>query len=117
VIAFLQNGMEHFTEFLISLGYIGLFSVVFAESGLLIGFFLPGDSLLFSAGLIAAEGTLNIVWVIIGCTVAAIAGDSVGYAFGRRVGPRLFQREDSRFFTSDAWNRPTPSTQNTAARR
>jgi len=90
--------MGQFTEFLISLGYTGLFGVVFAESGLLIGFFFPGDSLLFTAGLLASQGTLNITVVIVGCVIAAIAGDSVGYAFGRRIGPRLFQREDSRFF-------------------
>lgn len=90
--------MAHFTEFLISLGYTGLFAVVFAESGLLIGFFFPGDSLLFTAGLLASQGTLNITVVVLGCVIAAIAGDSVGYAFGRRIGPRLFQREDSRFF-------------------
>ena len=90
--------MAHFTEFLISLGYTGLFAVVFAESGLLIGFFFPGDSLLFTAGLLASQGTLNITVVVLGSVIAAIAGDSVGYAFGRRIGPRLFQREDSRFF-------------------
>lgn len=90
--------MGQFTEFLISLGYTGLFAVVFAESGLLIGFFFPGDSLLFTAGLLASQGTLNITVVIVGSVIAAIAGDSVGYAFGRRIGPRLFQREDSRFF-------------------
>lgn len=90
--------MAHFTEFLISLGYTGLFAVVFAESGLLIGFFFPGDSLLFTAGLLASQGTLNITVVVVGSVIAAIAGDSVGYAFGRRIGPRLFQREDSRFF-------------------
>lgn len=90
--------MGQFTEFLISLGYTGLFAVVFAESGLLIGFFFPGDSLLFTAGLLASQGTLNITVVVVGSVIAAVAGDSVGYAFGRRIGPRLFQREDSRFF-------------------
>ena len=79
-------------------GTIGLFCIVFAESGLLFGFFLPGDSLLFTAGLLAAQGKLNIVVIVVGCFVAAVAGDQVGYVFGRRVGPALFRRPDSRFF-------------------
>ncbi len=79
-------------------GTIGLFAVVFAESGLLFGFFLPGDSLLFTAGVFAARGDLNLGIILVGVVVAAIAGDQVGYAFGRRVGPALFRRPDSRFF-------------------
>jgi membrane-associated protein len=83
---------------LTTFGTIGLFLIVFAESGLLIGFFLPGDSLLFTAGLFAARGDLNYPVVMIGCTVAAILGDQVGYVFGQRVGPSLFRRPDSRLF-------------------
>jgi membrane-associated protein len=79
-------------------GTIGLLLVVFAESGLLIGFFLPGDSLLFTAGVFAARGDLNFPVIAVGCFVAAVAGDQVGYAFGNRVGPALFRRPDSRFF-------------------
>lgn len=79
-------------------GTIGLFAIVFAESGLLIGFFLPGDSLLFIAGLLAYEGTLNFPVVLVGCFLAAVAGDQVGYLFGAKVGPALFRREDSRLF-------------------
>ena len=79
-------------------GTIGLFCIVFAESGLLFGFFLPGDSLLFTAGLLAAQGKLNIVVIAVGCFIAAVAGDQVGYVFGHRVGPSLFRRPDSRFF-------------------
>ena len=79
-------------------GTIGLFAIVFAESGLLFGFFLPGDSLLFTAGFLAAQGTLNLPLILIGCFVCAVAGDQVGYAFGRRVGPSLFSRPNSRFF-------------------
>ena len=79
-------------------GTIGLFLIVFAESGLLVGFFLPGDSLLFTAGLLASEGTLNLPLIMVGCAVAAIAGDQVGYVIGRRAGPTLFKRPDSRFF-------------------
>lgn len=80
---------------------IGLFLVVFAESGLFFGFFLPGDSLLFAAGLLASNPELNLApWYVlaIGCAIAAVAGDQVGYMFGKRVGPALFKREDSRFF-------------------
>ncbi len=81
-----------------TLGTIGVIAIVFAESGLFFGFFLPGDSLLFTAGLFASQGLLPIVPLVIGCVIAAIAGDSVGYAFGRRVGPAIFSREDSFFF-------------------
>ena len=80
-------------------GYSALFLIVFAETGLLVGFFLPGDSLLVTEGLLAAlENSLNI-WVLNGllCT-AAIAGDSVGYAIGYHAGPKIFKKEDSPFF-------------------
>jgi membrane-associated protein len=79
-------------------GTLGIFAVVFAESGLLIGFFLPGDSLLFTAGLLASKGTLNLPVLMVGCSIAAIAGDQVGYLIGRRAGPALFKRPDSRLF-------------------
>jgi membrane-associated protein len=82
-------------------GTIGLFLIIFAESGLLIGFFLPGDSLLFTAGLFAARGDLNIVVILIGCFLAAVLGDQVGYAFGKRVGPSIFKRPDSRLFKQE----------------
>jgi membrane-associated protein len=84
-----------------AVGTIGLFAVVFAESGLLIGFFLPGDSLLFTAGLLASQGKLNLPLILVGCFIAAVAGDQVGYAFGNRVGPALFRRPDSRFFKQE----------------
>ena len=86
---------------LVTFGTIGLFLIVFAESGLFFGFFLPGDSLLFTAGLFAAEGTLNLPLILIGCFVAAVAGDQVGYVFGQRVGPALFRRPDSRLFKQE----------------
>jgi len=79
-------------------GLFGVFAIVFAESGLFFGFFLPGDSLLFTAGFLASRGIFPIAFLMIGCVVAAIAGDSVGYAFGNRVGKRIFTREDSFFF-------------------
>jgi membrane-associated protein len=88
-------------ELLVTFGTVGLFLIVFAESGLLIGFFLPGDSLLFTAGLFAAQGTLNLPLILVGCFVAAVAGDQVGYAFGKKVGPSLFRRPDSRLFKQD----------------
>lgn len=71
---------------------------MFAESGLLIGFFLPGDSLLFTAGLLAAKGTLNLPVLLVGCFAAAVIGDQVGFTIGQRAGPALFKRPESRFF-------------------
>ncbi len=79
-------------------GYVGLFIIVFAETGLLIGFFLPGDSLLFTAGLFAAQGLFNIYELNILLVTAAITGDAVGYLIGKRSGHALYSREDSRFF-------------------
>jgi membrane-associated protein len=80
-------------------GYTVLAAIVFAETGLLAGFFLPGDSLLVTAGLVAVgSDTLDIRWLVPLLSAAAIAGDSTGYAIGRRLGPLLFRREDSRFF-------------------
>lgn len=81
-----------------TVGYFGVFGIVFAESGLLIGFFLPGDSLLFTAGFLASQNILDIRILTLGCFISAVLGDSVGYAFGHRVGKRLFQREDSILF-------------------
>ncbi|MDE2001833.1 MAG: VTT domain-containing protein [Patescibacteria group bacterium] len=82
-------------------GYLGLFSVIFAESGLFIGFFFPGDSLLFTAGFLASQGVLHIGVLMALMVAAAIAGDSFGYAFGRKIGPLIFTREDSFFFHKD----------------
>lgn len=79
-------------------GYIGIFAIVFAESGLFFGFFFPGDSLLFTAGLIASQGFLNI-WILVPLIIlAAILGDNLGYWFGAKIGPKIFTREDSFFF-------------------
>lgn len=97
-----------YASIILSLGivaYIVIFGIIFAESGLLVGFFLPGDSLLFTAGFLASQkisGTnqnyLNL-WILIGVTFAgAVIGDSVGYSFGHRIGRRIFKKPDSRFF-------------------
>jgi membrane-associated protein len=81
-----------------TVGYIGLFLIVFAESGLFFGFFLPGDSLLLTAGLLASRGQLDVTILLIALPIAAILGDSVGYWFGKRAGPRIFTRENSLLF-------------------
>lgn len=79
---------------------VGILVIVFAECGLLIGFFLPGDSLLFAAGLLVAAQTIdtNIALVCLLITIAAVAGNFVGYWIGHKTGPRIFSRPDSRFF-------------------
>jgi membrane-associated protein len=74
-------------------GTIGLFAIVFIESGLLVGFFLPGDSLLFTAGLLAAQDQLSFPVIVVGCVLAAIIGDQVGYTIGAQFGPRLLTRD------------------------
>jgi len=79
-------------------GLIGLVVVVFAETGLMVGFFLPGDSLLVTAGLFAAKGDLNIVWLNLAVMAAAIVGDATGYWIGRRAGHALYSRPNSFFF-------------------
>ncbi len=105
-----SGGLFDLPQLLRTVGYLGIFAIIFAESGLLIGFFLPGDSLLFTAGVLstAAAGKLlklpdsqpifNI-WILAGiCFIAAVAGDSVGYWFGAKVGPRIFTKQESLFF-------------------
>ncbi|MBI4094551.1 MAG: VTT domain-containing protein [Candidatus Liptonbacteria bacterium] len=80
------------------IGHFGIFLIVFAESGVFLGFFLPGDSLLFTAGFLASQGLLDIRVLLVLTVLGAVLGDSFGYAFGRIVGPRIFRREDSFFF-------------------
>lgn len=82
-------------------GYLGLFGITFAETGLLFGFFLPGDSLLFTAGILASQGYLNIASVCIVLFFGAVLGDSTGYAIGNKFGKRLFHKEDSLLFHKD----------------
>lgn len=83
------------------IGILGIILIVFAESGLLIGFFLPGDSLLFTAGFLASQGVFDIWTLSILSFIAAVVGDSVGYGFGHKVGRRLFNKTDSIFFHKD----------------
>jgi membrane-associated protein len=78
--------------------YVVLFAMVFAETGLLLGFFLPGDSLLFTLGVVAGAGQFNPITITILLIVAAIVGDSTGYALGWHFGPKIFNREESWFF-------------------
>ena len=102
LLAELFSKLHHFDELIRWGGYTVLVAIVFAETGLLAGFFLPGDSMLVTAGLIAASSdTLHIGWLIFWLSLAAIAGDSTGYAIGYHLGPRLFNRDDSRWFHRD----------------
>lgn len=88
----------HLVDTIIAFGYIGVTLTIFAESGFLFGFFLPGDSLLVTLGLLAAQGYFNIGLLIMLCVPAAILGDNLGYATGRTIGTKLFTREDSFLF-------------------
>ncbi|MBM3209770.1 DedA family protein [Candidatus Saccharibacteria bacterium] len=97
--------MEPLIDFITSIGFIAVLLVIFAESGLLIGFFLPGDSLLFAAGYLVYLGNgafnINIHAFVALLWLAAVLGDNVGYAFGYRVGRKLFQKPNSRFFKKE----------------
>lgn len=103
--------MDFFVDFLSRLrdvqgliewgGYTVLAAVIFAETGLFVGFFLPGDSLLVTAGLFAAKGDLDIVVLLVLLAVMAIVGDATGYWFGRATGPKIFSREKSVLFAKD----------------
>ncbi len=79
-------------------GLVGVTIIVFLETGAFFGFFFPGDSLLFTAGLLASQGYLPISWLLVCVFLAAISGDTVGYAFGKRIGPAIFTKEDSLLF-------------------
>ncbi len=81
-----------------TVGYIGVFAIVFLESGMLVGFFFPGDSLLFTAGFLASQGYFDIKILIAGCFIAAVAGDSIGYLIGKNLGPKIFTKDNSIFF-------------------
>lgn len=90
-------------EFIKWAGIIGVFAIIFAESGLLIGFFLPGDTLLFTAGFLVQAKILpiGIEWLALGVFTAAVLGDTVGYLFGQKVGRKLYERKNSRFFKKE----------------
>jgi membrane-associated protein len=79
-------------------GYVGIIAIIFAESGLFFGFFLPGDSLLLTAGLLASRGELSMAILLLTLPFAAVLGDNVGYWFGKKVGPPIFSRENSLLF-------------------
>ncbi len=83
---------------IMALGTFGVIAIIFVETGLFFGFFFPGDSLLFTAGFLASQGYVSLSWLLVGTFVAAVVGDSVGYALGKKAGPAIFSREDSVFF-------------------
>lgn len=85
-------------QIITAVGLVGIFAIVFAESGFFFGFFFPGDTLLFTAGLLASRGFLPIVILIIGCAFFAILGDTTGYWIGKRFGRKLFDNDASFFF-------------------
>lgn len=85
--------------------YLILFLIVFCETGLVVTPFLPGDSLLFVAGTFAALGSLNLTWLLVLLTAAAILGDTINYWIGNYIGPRVFQMEDSRIFKKEYLDR------------
>ena len=84
-----------------TLGLLGVIGIVFAETGLFFGFFLPGDSLLFTAGFLASQHQLSFAWLLVGTFLAAVLGDTIGYAFGKKVGPAIFKKENSVFFNKE----------------
>ncbi len=85
-------------ELIPTIGYIGMFAIIFIETGLLAGFFLPGDTLLLPAGVIAASGKLELLYVMLVCSIASICGDQLGYWVGKTFGNKVFSRPQSRFF-------------------
>jgi membrane-associated protein len=92
-------------ELIKTFSYFGVFAIVFLESGMLVGFFFPGDSLLFTAGFLASQGFLDIKILILGCFLSAVLGDSAGYLIGKKFGKKLFSKEDSIWFHKEHLNR------------
>lgn len=93
--------IQHFTDphFIIkTVGVLGVVAIIFLETGAFFGFIFPGDSLLFTAGFLASQGYVSLPLLLIGTFLAAVIGDSFGYAFGKKVGPALFTKEDSVIF-------------------
>jgi membrane-associated protein len=101
LVSFILPRIPTLEEIIIWGGYLGLFAIIFSETGLFIGFFLPGDSLLVTAGLFASRGELDIALLNGLLIVAAITGDATGYYIGLRTGHALYAREQSRFFRRD----------------
>jgi membrane-associated protein len=97
----LNNPLNEITDWAIKVGYIALFAIIFSETGLMVGFFLPGDSLLVTAGLFAAKGEFDIFILVPLLIVAAISGNTTGYAIGRKAGQTLFNRPQSKVFRRD----------------
>lgn len=99
----LYSYIMHFdlVELIKTAGYLGIFAIVFLESGLLIGFFFPGDSLLFTAGFLASQGFFDIKILIAGCFFFAVLGDSIGYLIGKNLGPKIFTKDNSIFFNKN----------------
>lgn len=92
---------RHLIDSMSPYGELAVMLIIFAETGLLIGFFLPGDSLLFTAGLLASQGHLSIGWLLIGVFVAAVLGDQVGFQVGSRLGPTIFRKPDAKLFRQE----------------
>ena len=101
------EGLIHLLTTVLSgwLGYVVLFLIIFSESGLLIGFFLPGDSLLFTIGIVAGAGDLNIVGIICLLSAASMLGDASGFLLGNKIGYRLFERSNSKLFRREYLDR------------
>lgn len=95
------NFMLNPQDLIMALGTIGVIAIVFMETGLFFGFFFPGDSLLFTAGFLSTQGYVSFPWLLVGAFLAAVIGDSVGYAFGKKVGPSIFTKDDSIFFNKE----------------
>ena len=89
------------TELIIQYGYLGLFLTIFAESGIALGFFLPGDSLLLAAGVAASRGLLELPYLILVCFIGAVAGDQFGYYFGHRLGKKFLEQGDGLLFRAE----------------
>ncbi|MBM3695943.1 MAG: DedA family protein, partial [Actinobacteria bacterium] len=108
IIDFVLHIDVHLSEMIAAFGwwvYVILFLIVLAETGLVIAPFLPGDSLLFAAGIFAARGDLNVWILFVSLSVAAVAGDALNYAVGRYLGAKLFRKEQSRFFKKEYLDR------------
>lgn len=101
LVALINSPLGDITDWAIKVGYLALFGIIFSETGLMLGFFLPGDSLLVTAGLFAARGEFDISILVPLLIVAAISGNTTGYTIGRRAGRPLFDRPQSRFFRRD----------------